>query len=146
MAWLKSKLNWSLSANAAPLRGSSIRVPESLPVHRPEVIAQLAGELSAVSDALRYRDNFARLLPQRIETLAAEVGSRDQEAAVSTLLTLNVGSSMVGAPRLEHVVAQCLADVRGGRRTICLPTLVREAERFLAYLAETNNAGRADRR
>lgn len=140
MAWLNSKLNWSLSP-AAPLRGPAIRVPENLPVHRPEVIAQLASELSAVSDALRYRDNFARLLPQRIETLSGEVGSKDHEAAVATLLTLNVGSTMVGAPRLQYVVAQCLTDVRAGRSTTCLPALNREAERFLTYLAESSEAG-----
>ncbi|WP_458115647.1 hypothetical protein [Arthrobacter sp. D2-10] len=146
VTWLKSKLNWSISAAAAPLRGPAVRVPENLPVHRPEVIAQLASELSAVSDALRYRDNFARLLPQRIATLTTEVESRNHEAAVATLLSLNVGSTMVGAPRLQYVVAQCLADVRGGRSTACLPTLNRESERFLSYLAESSETGHPTRR
>lgn len=141
MAWLNSKLNWVRHAQPADIQEPEICVPEDLPVHSPEVIVQLGTELPAEADALRYRDNFARLLPQRIQALSAEIGSNDEEAAVSTLLSLNVGSSMVGAPRLQHVADQCLTDIRNGRRTGCLPTLAREAERFLSYLAESNNAG-----
>ncbi|WP_090587908.1 hypothetical protein [Arthrobacter subterraneus] len=115
-------------------------VPEDLPVHRVEVIEQLAAELPAVSDALRYRDNFARLLPGRIEEVAVEIRSGNEQAAVTALLSLSVGSRMVGAPRLEYVVGRCLADVRSGRRTDSLPALTREAERFLTHVAETVSA------
>jgi hypothetical protein len=140
VAWLKSMLNWALPPSPASIVEPAICVPEDLPVHRPEVIVRLAAELPDPADALRYRDNFARLLPQRIQTLNSEIRDKDQEAAVATLLSLNVGSSMVGAPRLQHVVDRCLADVRNGRRTACLPTLVREAERFLANLAEASDS------
>lgn len=115
-------------------------VPESLPVHRVEVLEQLASELPAASDALRYRDNFARLLPERIEEVTAEIRSGNQQAAETALLSLSVGSRMVGAPRLEYVVGRCLADVRSGGRTDCLPSLIREAERFLTQVGETFSA------
>lgn len=135
MVWLRNKLNRVRPAYAADVQEPDFCVPEDLPVHRPEVIAQLGTELPAAADALRYRDNFARLLPQRIHALTAEIRSKDEQAAVATLLSLNVGSSMVGAPRLQHVAGRCLRDIRSGRPTSCLPTLVREAERFLSYLA-----------
>lgn len=144
MAWLKTKLNRVRSTHPAGIQGPEFCVPEDLPVHRPEVIAQLATELSAEADALRYRDNFARLLPQRIQTLTAEIGSNDAQAAVTTLLSLNVGSTMVGAPRLQHVAGQCLTDIRNGCQTVCVPALVREAERFLSYLAGSEETGPAE--
>lgn len=143
MAWLKSKLNWALPAKPASNLEPAECVPEHLPVHRPEVIARLADELPAVADALRYRDNFARLLPERIQALTAEIRSKDEQAALATLLSLKVGSSMVGAPRLQHVVSQCITDIRAGHRTGCLPTLVREAERFLTCLADSGDGGAA---
>jgi hypothetical protein len=115
-------------------------VPEGLPVHRVEVLEQLAAELPAVSDALRYRDNFARLLPERIEEVAVEIRSGNRPAAETALLSLSVGSRMVGAPRLEYVVGRCLADVRSGRNSDCLPALIREAERFLTHVGETFSA------
>ena len=145
MAWLKNKLNWALPAKPAPVQGPAFCVPDDLPVHRPEVIAQLAAELPTPADALRYRDNFARLLPQRIQALTADISLKDEEAAVATLLSLSVGSSMVGAPRLQYVVDRCLSDVRSGRKTDCLSTLVREAERLLSYLAESNDTGSSSR-
>lgn len=140
MAWLKSKLNWAIAPKPSALQEPAECVPEDLPVHSPEVITRLAAELPASADALRYRDNFARLLSQRIQELTAHIRAKDQEAAVATLLSLSVGSSMVGAPRLQHVSAQCLSDIRKGSRTACLPTLVREAERFLTYLANSGNS------
>lgn len=115
-------------------------IPEDLPVHRVEVLEQLAAELPVASDALRYRDNFARLLPQRIEEVTVEIRSGNRQAAETALLSLSVGSRMVGAPRLEYVVGRCLADVRSGRMAECLPALIREAEQFLTHVAETFSA------
>lgn len=125
---------------ADSLGTAGVDVPENLPVHRPEVIEQLGRELPSQADALRYRDHFARLLPERIQDLTAGVRSKDHAAAVATLLSLNVGSCMVGAPRLEYVANLCLADIQNGRKSGCLPTLVREAERFLTHLAAEQRA------
>lgn len=150
VAWLTNKFKSALPGNLfhplAPVDSVPEPmvpmdcIPEDLPVHRVEVLEQLAAELPAASDALRYRDNFARLLPQRIEEVTVEIRSGNRQAAETALLSLSVGSRMVGAPRLEYVVGRCLADVRSGRRADCLPALIREAERFLTHLAETFSA------
>lgn len=150
VAWLMNKFKSALPGNLLrPLEpAESVPellepadcIPEDLPVHRAEVIEQLGAELPAASDALRYRDNFVQLLPQRIEELSAEIRCGNQPAAVTSLLSLSVGSRMVGAPRLEHVLGRCLADLRSGRNAECLPALIRESERFLAHVADTCSA------
>lgn len=110
--------------------------PGDLPVQEPEAIGKLADELATPADALRYRDHFARLLPDRIEQVSAGVASRDRELTFATLLSLKVGSSMLGAARLQHVVCRCLEDIDRGCKVHCLSTLQREAEQFLAHLAD----------
>lgn len=140
MTWLKGKLNWVLPAHLSSPREPACCVPDDLPVHRPEVIAQLADELSEQADALRYRDNFARLLPKRIQDLDSDLRSRKREEAEGTLLSLAVGSTMVGAPRLLFVADQCLVAFRSGREMSYLPALGEEAERFLSYLAGPDDA------
>ncbi|WP_299166315.1 hypothetical protein [uncultured Arthrobacter sp.] len=148
MAWLKHKPTSGSPRTLASLGGTASTgepesagtpencVPADLPVHRPEVIAQLAEELETLADALRYRDNFARLLPQRVRDLDADLRSKNLEDAEGTLLSLHVGSTMVGAPRLQYVVDRCLSDFRSGRAMSCLPALAGEAERFLTCLAQ----------
>lgn len=160
MAWLKHKPPSASPGKLASPSGPASRggtaftresasagmpancVPADLPVHRPEIIAQLAEELETLADALRYRDNFARLLPQRVVDLDANLRSKNPEDAEGTLLSLHVGSTMVGAPRLQYVVDHCLSDFRNGHAMSYLPALAGEAERFLTCLAqEQDDAG-----
>ncbi|NJC23606.1 hypothetical protein BJ994_002682 [Arthrobacter pigmenti] len=133
MAWFKTR-------KARIVDSAELTVPDSLSVHRRDVIEQLATELPSPEDALRYRDNFARLLPERIQNLTVSLRSKDEAAAIATLMSLNIGASMVGAPRLEYVTKQCLTDIRNGDRSCYLPALVREAERFLSHLATEQRA------
>lgn len=136
MAWFRTRMRWTRTFNwPTPATVTDPRVPDNIPVHRSDVIGQLGAELQSPADAFRYRDNFARLLPGRIQDLTALIRSKDQAAAVAVLMTLRVGSCMVGAPRLEYVSSRCLADIRSGRKSFWLPALVREAERFLTHLA-----------
>ena len=148
VAWLKNKRTSAVSAvptqtGAASTEALENCVPANLPVHRPEVITQLGEELATLADALRYRDNFARLLPKRIRDLEADLrskSSKNLEDAEGTLLSLNVGATMVGAPRLQYVADRCLSDFRGGREMSCLPALAGEAERFLMLLSGAEDA------
>lgn len=134
MAWLKDRVKSGATAAAADGK-EPVSIPADLSPYEPGTLAKLAAELPAPSDALRYRDNFARLLPERLARLEAGIRTQDHEAKLATLLTLNVGCSMVGAPRLKRVVGVCLDDVQNGRRVSCPHTLVHEAELFLACLA-----------
>lgn len=153
MAWLKNKRTSAVPgmpaltgpAPTGPALAELLEscVPADLPVHRPEVIAQLAEELATLADALRYRDNFARLLPKRIRDLDVDLRSKNLEDAEGTLLSLNVGATMVGAPRLQFVAERCLSDFRSGREMSCLPALAGEAERFLMLLSGPDDANPA---
>lgn len=73
-----------------------------LPVLDRGVYDSLAEELDNPTGALQFATLFARMLPERIAGIEEAFRSQDSEAAVVTILSLNVSASMVGARRLAE--------------------------------------------
>ncbi|WP_258062547.1 signal peptidase I [Arthrobacter sp. B0490] len=66
------------------------------------VLEGLGEELASRAGALQFAEAFVDLLPQRVRAVEDAFASRDADAAVVALLSLNVSASMVGARRLEE--------------------------------------------
>lgn len=85
-----------------------------LPVLDPDVLTTLGAELASRTGALQFAGTFVALIPQRVGAVEAAVEAGDTDAAVVALLSLNVGSSMVGARRLEQASSMALESAGRG--------------------------------
>ncbi|MHA7209202.1 signal peptidase I [Arthrobacter sp. MDT1-65] len=94
------------------------------------VLEGLGEELASRAGALQFAGAFADLLPQRVRAVEDAFASRDADAAVVALLSLNVSASMVGARRLEEgsSAAMGLIDEPREHRAIVARLLILSGE------------------
>ncbi|WP_314194821.1 hypothetical protein [uncultured Arthrobacter sp.] len=68
-------------------------------------LQNLAEDCSAAA-AEAFADNYAALLPQRVDRIIRSVGVGHREMALDAALSLRTASSMAGALQMSHLCAQ----------------------------------------
>lgn len=103
---------------AASLWGGTKAAPardvQTLPLVDPAVLQDLEDELGRSDLATNFAKDYVGLWEQREHRLAASLADADRDAALESVISLKVSSTMVGARRLAGLAQVLESAVRGG--------------------------------